>query len=107
MKLRKALAEIQIDKNSCWHLPTFGSNRPYRYWAHGHFEGDASWDRELWTLIVDLDGPPDATAESVTATIYFMAPDAPHHLIQDGAKFELSCEDNIYTSGVVGRILES
>jgi len=106
MKRRKAIAEIKIDKSRGWVLPTFGSNRPHRYWGHAHFEGDPSWKKELWTLIVDLDGPPDVQAENATATVFFMAQEAPQHLIQVGAKFDLSCEDNPYTSGVVKRILE-
>jgi hypothetical protein len=106
MKHRKARAEIKVDKNSGWKLPIFGSKNPRRYWAHAHFEGDPSWEKEIWTLIVDLDCPPPSMDDTVTATIYFMAEDAPHDLIQEAAKFTLSCEDNVYTSGVVTCILD-
>lgn len=105
MNRRKAIAEIRIDPQKGWLLPTFGNKRPHRYWSHAHFEGDPTWETKIWTLIVDLDAPPDIRAGTVSATIYFMAEDAPQHLIKENAAFELSCENNIYTSGIVKRVL--
>jgi len=105
MKRRDAIAEIRIDRDQGWVLPTFGSTNPHKYWGHAHFEGDSSWPKELWTLIVELSGPPDISSETVRATIHFLSEDAPQWLIEENAKFDLSCERNFYTSGVVKQIL--
>jgi hypothetical protein len=107
MKDRKALAEIAIDPETGWLLPTFGSGKPNRYWAHVHFENDPTWKQKVWTFNVDLDRAPEPKAGWVIATVYFMAENAPHDLIREGAKFELSCMDNLYTHGVITRIIET
>ena len=101
----KALAEIAIDSKRGWVLPTFGSKKPFRYWAHVHFEDDITWGERTWTLLVDLDREPDINAGSVNATVYFLAPNAPVELLKTGAKFELVCGQSFYTTGVIKRLL--
>jgi hypothetical protein len=49
---------------------------------------------------------PDANARSVEAAFYFMAPEAPQHLLEEGARFELLQGQNRYTHGVIERIFE-
>lgn len=105
MKERRAQAEIALDPSRGWILPTFGS-KPLRYWAHVHFEKDETWGQRTWTLLVDLANEPDISAGSFEATVYFMAPNAPEHLLVERAKFELLCGENRYTHGVVRRIFE-
>ena len=81
MKTRKALAEIAIDRQKGWVLPTAG-NRPFRYWAWAHFQKDPTWGKATWTLWIELNGQPDLSRESVEATVYFVAPGAPHEVIR-------------------------
>jgi len=108
MKLRKAIADIIVDTRKGWALPTFGSKKPsqFRYWAHAHFEKDPTWGEQTWTLLVDLEKSPDTNADHVEATVYFMSPNAPDELLEEGAKFELVCGENYYTSGVIKRVFE-
>ena len=106
MKERKALAEIAIDSQRGWMLPTFGSKKPYRYWAHVHFEKDSTWGQRTWTLLVDLEKEPDVSVGRIEATVYFMAPNAPEELLEEGAKFELLCGESHYTKGVIKRVFE-
>ena len=42
MQDKKAQAEIMVDPEKGWLLPTFGSKKPglFRYWGHVHFEND-------------------------------------------------------------------
>ena len=58
-------------------------------------------------MLVDLSKMPDSDARSIEATVYFMVPEAPHHLIQEGAKFELLHGENYYTYGVIKRVFET
>src|SRR5437867_6860804 len=104
MKERRALAEIAVDTERGWVLPTFGSNQPFRYWAHVHFEKDPTWGQRTWTLLVDLEKRPDASDKEIQATVYFMAPNAPEELLEEGAKFELVCGESHYTKGVIERV---
>lgn len=108
MKQKRALADIAIDSKRGWVLPTFGSKKPnvFRYQAHVHFEKDDTWGQRTWTLLVDLDKMPDAGAQSAEATIYFMVPEAPQQLLEEGAKFELLHGENYHTHGVIKRVFE-
>lgn len=97
MRKRKAIADIAIDAQRGWPLPSFGSKTPFRYWAHVHFEKDPTWGQRTWTLLVDLANTPDAEAGHVEATVYFMAPNAPEELLEEGARFDLlssGCNQN-------------
>ena len=109
MKKRKALAEIAIDPNRGWVLPSAWGQKKFHYQAHAHFEKDVTWGKGIgtWTLLVDLEKIPDANASSVNATVYFMAPEAPHHLLEEGAKFELLHGENHYTQGIIKRVLDA
>lgn len=109
MKQKKALAEILVDAKRGWCLPTFGSKKPdqFRYQAHVHFEKDETWGQRTWTLLVDLAKMPDIGDDSVEATVYFMIPEAPHDLLEEGAKFELLHGENQYTHGVIKRVFEA
>ena len=107
MNKRTAIAEIAVQPDGGWPLPSFGSKKQFRYWAHVHFEEDTTWGQRTWTLLVDLKSAPDATAGHVEATVYFMAPDAPEELLKEGARFELLCGASLYTTGVIRRVVES
>jgi hypothetical protein len=109
MKQRKAIAEIFVDPKRGWVLPGFGSKKPdrFRYQAYVHFEKDESWGKQTWTLLVDLAAMPTQGAHSVEATIYFMVPEAPQHLLEAGAKFELLHGENHYTHGIIKRVIEA
>jgi hypothetical protein len=50
---------------------------------------------------------PDAGAHIVEAEVYFLAPDAPQYLLEEGAKFELLHGENHYGHGIIIRILET
>jgi hypothetical protein len=108
LKQRKAIAEIAIDPNRGWVLGGFGSKKPdrLRYQAYVHFERDETWGQRTWTLLVELAREPEAGASSAEATVYFMSPEAPQHLIQEGSKFELLLGKNRYTHGVIKRVFE-
>ena len=109
MNQRKAIAEIAIDPSRGWVLPGFGSKKPdrFRFQAYVHFEKDETWGQRTWTLLVDLPKMPDAGTLVVEATVYFMVPEAPQHLLEEGAKFELLCGENHYTHGVIKRVIEA
>lgn len=109
MKKHQAIAEIAVDPTKGWVLPSFGPKKPdlFRYQAHVHFEKDETWGQRTWTLLIDLPAMPDAAASSVEATVYFMSPDAPQRLLEEGAKFELLQGQNHYTHGVIKRIIEA
>jgi hypothetical protein len=55
---------------------------------------------------MDLENEPKANAESVEATVYFMAPNAPENLLEEGAKFDLLCGETYYARGVIKRVFE-
>ena len=109
MKERRALAEIAIDPNRGWVLPRFGSKKTdrFRYQAYAHFEKDETWGQRSWTLLVDLEKMPDASAPSVEATVYFLVPAAPQHLLEENAKFELLMGQNYYMQGVIKHVFEA
>ena len=104
MKKRRAVADITVDGKRGWTLPSFGSKKPFRHWAHVHFELDPTWGERTWTMIVDLEKAPDATAGHIEATVYFMASSAPEELLEEGAKFELLCGESRYANGVIRRV---
>jgi len=104
MATRKALAEIAIDQKRGWVLPGFGS-KPFRYQGWVHFEKDPTWGKKTWTLIVVLAGPPDLSSDKVDATVWFLAPGAPHKLLEEGVEFELFMGQVHYTHGRIKRIL--
>ncbi len=108
MKQRRAIPDIAVDASKGWVLPTFGSDRPsqFRYWAHVHFEKDPARGERTWTLLVDLEKSPDAFVSKAEATVYFMARNAPEHLLEEGAKFELVCGESHCTNGVIKRVFE-
>lgn len=106
MKKRLAIADITVEPQRGWPLPSFGSKKPFRYWAHVHFEKDLTWGQRTWTLLVDLEKAPDTSAGHIEATVYFMAPNAPEELLEEGARFELLCGESHYTDGVIRRVLE-
>ncbi|MGH7977375.1 MAG: hypothetical protein ACREC8_12040 [Limisphaerales bacterium] len=97
-----------IDPKRGWVLPGFGSKKPdrFRYQAYAHFEKDETWGQRTWTLLVDLAEMPSTDARSIEATVYFMSPEAPQHLLEEGAKFELLHGMNHYTNGIIKRVFE-
>jgi len=103
MNQKKALAEIAIDTRHGWVLPSFGSKKTdrFRFQASAHFEKDNTWGHRTWTLLVDLEKMPAPDAHSAEATVYFMVPEAPHYLLEEGARFELLQGENHYTHGVI------
>lgn len=109
MKKRQGIAEIAVDPKRGRVLPEFGSRKPdrFRYQAHAHFEKDGTWGQRIWTLLVDLAKLPEADAHSVEATVYFTASDAPHHLLEEGAKFELLHGQNHYTHGIIKHVFQA
>lgn len=106
MKELRAIAKITVDPQAGWNLPTFGSKKPFRYWAHVHFEKDPTWGQRTWTLLVDLDKDPAAYNGPVTATVYFMAQEAPTELLEEGARFELLCGKSHYGKGIIISLFE-
>src|SRR5580658_216528 len=79
MKKSRAAAEITVDAEKGWTLPTFDSKKPsrFRYWAHVHFERDPAWRHRTWTLLVDLDNEANVSAGQVEATVICKAASAP------------------------------
>jgi hypothetical protein len=104
MAKRTAIAEIAIDHKRGWVLPGFGS-KPYTYQGWSHFEKDPTWGQKTWTLIVTLSSEPDISADTFEATVNFFSPDAPHEVLEDGAKFELFMGNVHYTHGCIKRVL--
>ena len=104
MAERKAIAEIVIDHQRGWVLPGFGS-KPFTYQGWSHFEKDPTWGQKTWTLLVRLDRAPDLSADTFEATVWFFAPEAPHEVLEVGAKFELFMGQVHYTHGRITKIL--
>jgi hypothetical protein len=104
MTPRKALAEIAVDPQRGWVLPSF-SGQPFRYQAWAHFEKDRTWGRATWTLLVELTHAPDPNSKKVEATVSFVALGAPHSVLEEGATFELFMGQVHYTHGRVLKIL--
>src|SRR5262245_53607229 len=98
MTTRRALAEIAVDPKRGWVLPRFGG-QPFRYQAWAHFEKDPTWGSATWTLLVELAGAPSPSAERVEAIVSFVAPGAPHTVLEEGALFELFMGQVHYTHG--------
>jgi hypothetical protein len=105
---KRAIAEIAVDPIRGWVLPGFGSEKPdrFRFHAYVHFEKDETWGQRTWTLLVDLAKMPEAGNSFVEATVYFMVPEAPQHLLEAGAKFDLFCGENHYTHGSIKHVFE-
>ena len=103
----RAIAEIAIDLKRGWVLPSGWGSKKFHYQAWVHFEKDETWGKEMgtWTLLVDLPEKPDANATSIEAIVYFLVPEAPQHLIEEGARFELLHGQNHYAHGVIKRVL--
>jgi hypothetical protein len=101
MNRPEAYAEISLEPNNIWNLSPAGTAHPLRYWAHLRSENDRRREPEFWTLFVELEAPPRAEQTIYSAKVFFMAPDAPHHLLQPGWNFELSVGDIIKARGVV------
>lgn len=57
------------------------------YRAVAEFEG-AIDPTGAWSLVVEFDAPPDSSGEA-TASVHFLAPDAPHALLFGPGKFVL------------------
>ena len=104
MKTRKALADISVDSQKGWILPTAGT-QPFRYWAWANFQKDPTWGKKTWTLWVDLTGEPDLSRGHVEAIVFFVASGAPHEVIEPGADFDLFCGQVHYTDGHIRKIL--
>jgi hypothetical protein len=98
------MAEIEVDRQKGWVLPGFGS-QPFRYQSWVHFAKDPTWGQKTWTLLVALAGPLDLSADKVEATVWFVAPEAPHEVIEAGADFELFMGQVHYTRGRIKQIL--
>lgn len=94
-----AIAEIQFEQG--WNLTPAGTANPLRYWSHVHFEGDAKWGQELWTLFVDLDNPPKEDQRVYLARVFFLAPTAPTHFLRNGQRFELCVGPMVKARGIV------
>jgi len=101
---RKAIAEIAIDHQRGWVLPGFGT-KPFTYQGWSHFEKDPTWGEKTWTLLVELAGPPDLSCDTVEATVYLFSDQAPHDVLEAGAKFELFMGQVHYTHGRITKIL--
>jgi hypothetical protein len=104
MTTRRALAEIAVDPERGWVLPRFGG-QPFRYQAWAHFEKDPTWGSATWTLLVELADAPAPSTDKVEATVSFVAPGAPHAVLEEGASFELFMGQVHYTHGHITRIL--
>jgi hypothetical protein len=104
MTTRRALAEIAVDPQRGWVLPSF-CGQPFRYQAWAHFEKDPTWGSATWTLLVELAGAPAPSVEKVEATVSFVAPGAPHAVLEEGASFELFMGQVHYTHGRITRVL--
>jgi hypothetical protein len=92
-------ARIQVLSDNCWSFPTAGRRSPHIYWSLVRFERDENWERAEWTLLIELDGAPAAGQSVFDATISFVAPDAPHHLLEIGAAFELYSGKKVKAKG--------
>jgi len=98
-----AIAEITFDQS--WNLSPAGTSNPLRYWSHIHFENDPNWGKEHWTLFVELEKAPEPNQKTYIANVFFMAPTAPHHLLQPGHKFDSCVGPMVKAYGVVRELL--
>lgn len=95
----KVLAEITFRDG--WNLTPAGTANPFRYWSHVHFEKDSNWGKELWTLFIELERTPEPSRRVHLAKVFFMAPEAPHHLLRAGHKFALCVGPLVKAHGII------
>ena len=98
----QAVAEIRFQQE--WNLPVASNIHPLRYWSHVRFEGDPKSGQQLWTLFVELSKPPEPHQRIYVAKMFFVAPMAPHYLLQKGKSFELFIGSRVKAHGVVKEI---
>jgi len=104
MTTRRAVAEIAVDRERGWVLPTFGGHA-LRYQAWARLEKDPTWGTRTWTLLVELTGTPAPGADRVEAMVSFLAPGAPHAVLEEGVSFELFMGHVHYTHGRITKVL--
>lgn len=70
------------------------------YMTVAHFEGDTTWPREAWTLVVKprklLRG-----GHYMVADVAFLADQAPSHLLRRGNRFQLFEGPRLVATGIV------
>jgi hypothetical protein len=103
--MNRAIAFAEINFNQDWNLSPAGTDSNLRYWAHVHFENDPQWGKDLWTLFVELDAPPIKGQKLYRAKIYFVAPNAPDHLLRPERKFKLCVGETYKAKGVIKSIV--
>lgn len=104
-ELKKASVLIQVAPERGWVFPQAGGGRPLTYWSQVRFEGDQNQATGRWTLFVALPQAPLTGQVEYRAEVWFIAPDAPIHLLVKGAKFELISSDQKTIRGL-GLVLE-
>jgi hypothetical protein len=58
--------------------------RPARF----DHQSDEQWQTNAWSLLVDLDGQPDAR-DNQRGRAWFLMPNAPHDWLTEGAQFTI------------------
>src|SRR5688572_11458140 len=70
------------------------------YTAPARFESDPQEQRGIWSLRI-VQAKPLRGAEVIDANIQFLFPDAPHDLLREGERFELTEGRKVVAKGVV------
>jgi hypothetical protein len=69
--------------------PSNHSPRGQRFSLPARFDHQGKdWMRDAWSLIVDVEGVPDARGYQI-GTARFLVPGAPHHWLSEGKRFTL------------------
>jgi hypothetical protein len=100
MQKRVALCKITFRDTAVWDLSSAGFRDSTIVWAHIHLENDASWGQSTWTVFLKP-LPQDVAGENHRALLWFLAPAAPHALLEPGVHFELVGGTRVLAEGTV------
>lgn len=84
-----------------WNLAPAGTASPLRYWSHVHFDGDLNWGKEIWTLLIELDKPPQKSQRVFKVKVFFLSPNAPINFLKQGQQFNLCVGSIIKCRGII------
>lgn len=99
----KALVSWIPESKGGRRTPPTGTGPSPGYSTICRFADDASWPQTAWTLVLRLERA-YGEGRYWLADVQFLVPEAPHHLLKDGARFELYEGRKMVATGLVQSI---